>query len=513
MEKPQIQEFHATGDDSDVLAHLCASLPRLPSVLRYYDEFDDTIRSVRNPEDQAIFELLFGGSRTRLDFARLGPECGFIFKHVFAFILSQDLSVRTAVAYLASVHHLTPADVTALVGAGPTRIGPVWKALRACALPTGAYLAAKYVLHLLCAYRLHGWSNDYVVYISTALPLPAKDKYAGVRSGDVFLSADEEARIVRHLDDVVERLTQGDPTRPAQNELADAGMLLCSYQFAMRPIQIAMLDVRHVRIWNDEVSGHPTVHLTFHMAKQRGSGKRIPITRRVKTEWAPLFVQWKARLDAEGITGSAKFFQVESSREVGNRISALVRMLLCSDDVGTATDLRHTAAQRLVDAGASHEELAEFLGHAQTNTGLVYYATSASHAERINRALGASAVYQRVAKIAHDRFISPEELAQLKGEQQIAAVPHGIPIAGIGGCTSGQPACPYNPVTSCYGCRKFMPVHDKALHERVLADMRGVVLFFDRSSRGDTRSPAYLQLQRTITEIQAVITEIEERQA
>ena len=35
------------------------------------------------------------------------------------------------------------------------------------------------------------------------------------------------------------------------------------------------------------------------------------------------------------------------------------------------------------------------------------------------------------------------------------------------------------------------------------------VIFFDQSSRGDTRSPAYLQLQRTIAEIQTVIEELE----
>ena len=513
MDKVHSQELYAVDTSNDVLTRLCAALPRLPSVLRYYDEFDDVVRSIRNPENQASFELFLNGTRTLLDFARNGYECSFVYKHVFAFILAQNISVVTLANRLSAARYLTPIDVAALVDAGPTRIGPVWKALRARVLPTSTYVASKYVLQLLCAHRLNGWSNDYLAYLSTALPLPAEDKYAGVRSGDVFLSADEEALIIRHLDQIAGQLTQDNAIRPTPRELADAGMLLCAYQFAMRPIQIAMLDVRHVRIWNDEVSGYPTIHLTFHMAKQRGNGKRVAMTRRVKTEWASLFVQWKAHLDAEGVAGSERFFQVESSWEVGNRIAVLVRALLDSDDIGTATDLRHTAAQRLVDAGASHEELAEFLGHAQTNTGLVYCAASASHAERINRALGASEVYQRVAKIAHDRFISPEELAHLKGEQQIAAVPHGIPIAGIGGCTSGQPACPYNPVTSCYGCRKFMPVHDKALHERVLADMRGVVLFFDRSSRGDTRSPAYLQLQRTIAEIQAVITEIEESEA
>ena len=54
-----------------------------------------------------------------------------------------------------------------------------------------------------------------------------------------------------------------------------------------------------------------------------------------------------------------------------------------------------------------------------------------------------------------------------------------------------------------------MPLHDKAIHESVLASMREVVVFFVRSSRGETQSPAYLQLQRTIAEIQTVINELE----
>ena len=33
--------------------------------------------------------------------------------------------------------------------------------------------------------------------------------------------------------------------------VCDTGMLLCAYQFAMRPIQIAMLSMRNVRIWSD----------------------------------------------------------------------------------------------------------------------------------------------------------------------------------------------------------------------------------------------------------------------
>jgi hypothetical protein len=54
-----------------------------------------------------------------------------------------------------------------------------------------------------------------------------------------------------------------------------------------------------------------------------------------------------------------------------------------------------------------------------------------------------------------------------------------------------------------------MPVHDKAVHERVLVDFRSVVTLFQQSSRGDANSPAYLQLQRTINDVKVVIDELE----
>jgi len=198
---------------------------------------------------------------------------------------------------------------------------------------------------------------------------------------------------------------------------------------------------------------------------------------------------------------------VESAQEVTHIIIEATGKLLPIPR--SATELRHTAAQRLVDAGASQEELAEFMGHSDLRTGLVYFQTSPNQAERVNSALGISEIYQQVAKIAHDRFIDHDELSALKGEQQIGAAPHGIPIAGIGGCAIGQPVCPSNPVTACYGCRKFMPLHDAETHKRVLADFRGVVKFFSEASKGDFNSPAYVQLKRTISSVQSIIAEIE----
>ena len=507
---PAQPKLFATELASDgVIDQVLAALPSLPPLIRYYDDFDDKLYSIRDPALQDDFELVIQGRKIRLDFTRFARDYGLLLKHTFLFLLGENLTVSTAANYVIAASHLGRDDIVAIIQAGPLRIGAAWARLRAREMPLATSILVKALLRLLCRHRQGGWSDAYESYIRSTLPLPSHVSHAGVVSGDAFLSTDEEAVIVRYLDDIVVALDSAATVPISQENVRDAAMLLCAYQFAMRPIQIAMLNMRNVRIWSDDNGKTSTVHLTFHMAKQRTQSARHPLTRRVKREWAPIFVALRAHHRAAGTSDDAHFFAVQSAYDAGARIATLVRKLIGSDEHGNATDLRHTAAQRLVDAGASHEELAEFMGHSSTQTSLVYYATSASHAERVNRALGASDVYKRVARIAHDRFISVEELAHLKGDQQIAAVPHGVPIAGIGGCSSGQPACPYNPVTSCYGCRKFMPLHDKTIHGRVLVNMRDVVLFFERSSRGDVSSPAYMQLQRTIAEIQAVIAELE----
>lgn len=490
-----------------LLESMVTTLPELPPIIRYYDDFEDKPRSISEVRQADVFGLHINGRMFRLDLGRYPAAYSALQKHLLVFLLGEDLHISTCFNVLSAAMHLDANDIERLVAAGPTGISTVWMTLRARQLVVHAYRFVKAVLRLLCRHRLHGWSESYLTYVSTALPGPSLDSYAGVRSGDVFLTADEEAAIVRYLDDASTLVKTEGQSSLAYEELCDAAMVLCSYQFAMRPIQIAMLARRDIRIWEAEPGADPAVHVTFLMVKQRGKLRKRPMVRRVKQEWAVLFVALVEYADTLHYEASDRVFGVDSNHEAGSRIARRVERLIGDD--ACAMDLRHTAAQRLVDAGASHEELAEFMGHSHVQTGLVYFATSASHAERVNRALGASDIYRRVAKIAHDRFISSEALAQLKGDQQIAGVPHGIPIAGIGGCTSGQPACPYNPVTSCYGCRKFMPLHDKSMHENVLASMREVVVFFEQSSRGDTRSPTYLQLQRTIAEIQTVIDELE----
>lgn len=486
---------------------IVAQLPPLPPVIRYYDDFDDKQRSIRDPATTTYFSIHIDGRVVKVGFDHLPEQLALLIKHVFLYLLGEGLAPSSASKYASGSKAIGEAEIVRLLGVAPTGIGSFWASFFARDLPAEAYACAKSILRLLCKYRLNQWADSYHGVIS-ALPLPFNDKYAVVRSGEAFLSVDDEAAVVRFLD---EATIQAEGSALALTDAQDAAMLLCAYQFGMRPVQIAMLTFRDVKVRRESVDMLASVYLTFRMAKQRSSSAGKPLLRRVKREWTPLFVEIERRFQVDGDDAGARVFGATSANEASRRISSLLRDLL---ELGaTAVNLRHTAAQRLVDAGASHEELAEFLGHSDTTTALVYYETSANQAERVNKALGISEIYQRVARIAHDHFIGPEELAELKESQQIGGAPHGVPIAGIGGCTSGQTACPYNPILSCYGCRKFMPIHDVKMHSKVLSDFRGVARFFHDSSRGDAASPAYLQLERTIAEVQAVVAELEGSQS
>ncbi|MCA4131146.1 site-specific integrase, partial [Pseudomonas aeruginosa] len=166
--------------------------------------------------------------------------------------------------------------------------------------------------------------------------------------------------------------------------------------------------------------------------------------------------------------------------------------------------------QRLVDAGASQVELAEFMGHSYADTGLVYFDASPAQADRVNKALALSPIYTNIADVARTRTIDKNKLLHLSPDHQIGAVPHGIPIAGIGACNLGQSLCSKNPVLSCYSCRRFMAVTDTAIHREVLDSLRPVVRFFYDESRGEIASPAYMQLRKTLESIQAVIADLDE---
>ena len=64
-------------------------------------------------------------------------------------------------------------------------------------------------------------------------------------------------------------------------------------------------------------------------------------------------------------------------------------------------------------------------------------------------------------------------------------------VAGVGPCKAGQSSCAYNPVTSCYGCPKFMPSLDRESHVEAIEGMRDQVrLYLKQGISDETPLPA-----------------------
>jgi integrase len=401
-----------------------AWLPSLPATIRYYDDFCDRYRAIVDPDRNDTWVVEFDGAHSQLDFKRWDICIRPLVKSWCAHLLCvlSPASVRYYLDGLRAIPpEILPNVLCELVLAKPTNIRSFWNLLKARGLSYGAITTLKSLLHYLCAATIAGWGPEWHDLVSQ-LPLPQKDKYASIRIGDVFLTVPEESAIIKGIDEVTERVIKRGCAISTE-QLCSTALLACNYQYGMRPKQIAMLRMRDVQTWNDGTDQFPAVHLTFTMIKQRWAKRVLPLVRRVKREWSPIFVVLYARAQAEGKSGDESFFGL-TPHQVATSIADRLEFILGKRR--TATELRHSAAQRLVDAGATEEELAAFMGHTDLDTGLVYFRSSVSQAQRVNRALGLSPVYQRITRIAHNRFISSQELAELKGEQQLGGVPHGI---------------------------------------------------------------------------------------
>lgn len=370
---------------------LSINVPELPAVIRYYDDFTDNLCSIQRPCEADIWPLSVSGSIKPIDFKDFSTEIRPLIKHWCGALL-QTHAVATVHIKFYGLRSVRDDDLRILVTSTPHSIRQVWQLLMSRAYGATAMTSLKSVLHHYCQFGIGDWSPQYSDFLST-LSLPAVDKYATVRRGDVFLSVDEEAVLVAHFDQISHKVVQT-PGLISDNALRATAILICSFQFGLRPKQIGMLQFRDVRIWPEAGADYPSVHLTFKMVKQRSATKALPLPRKIKREWGPIFIELHTRAVQSEMAATDHFFGVSSARETGVMITRLTGTLL--PEPRCATELRHTAAQRLVDAGANQEELAEYLGHSDIESGLVYFQTSANQAERVNKAMGISAIYQQV---------------------------------------------------------------------------------------------------------------------
>lgn len=78
--------------NDDVLQRLYAASPKLPPIIRYYDDLDDKLRSIAEPVKQFLFELHLSALRRASIFraSTLGPNC---FLSIYSYSSSAPIAV------------------------------------------------------------------------------------------------------------------------------------------------------------------------------------------------------------------------------------------------------------------------------------------------------------------------------------------------------------------------------------------------------------------------------------
>lgn len=488
--------------------NLLRGLPALPSIVRYLDEYDDTIRSVRTADAQ--WSIKFDTASLKIDFRRFETDELVLFsKHFFAFaLLRASCSTVKQMYYGIQDFFDANAKIYDAICLQPYALAEYWnRHVVATNRPQEQAIAVKWLFYFMCDMAVGHFNSSYKDVVKS-LPFTWIAHYKGIANGEDILTVAQECDIVHHLDAVTEVAVRN-PADLADETLTKACLLCISYQHALRPVQICRINVEDIRFYEDN-DGEVVVHLIAYRAKKRDANEKSPFVVKIKADWTPLFAEYLLRRKLGPVwqkcgDAGGKLFSL-SRMAIVNAIGDVVEEV--TGERRTATILRHTAAQRMADGGASVEEVAEFLGHSDLDTCLIYFEASPTQAELVNRAMALSPIYSRIAEVIATGVIDKAALVGLPADQQIGGIPHGVPIAGIGACSLGQALCAKNPVLSCYGCRKFVPVSDEDIHRQVLADLRGVVQFFFDEARGGIQSQSYRQLASTLEAIQSVINSV-----
>lgn len=459
------------------------------------DDFNDKFHTFGELESDA-WEVFFDGASARIAFPSSMQDQISLLKAVAADLIVSR-SARTAASYfsaLRSVDESTLLDVLRSIGEDdPSAFLGKWVSRYHRALEMRSARAIRYILHCACKWNYGAWHKAESALVR-ALPGYSFSKYKSAQEDSCFVPILAQSQIVDFIDEVARQARQ---RKVSRDELIHTAILALAFQYGLRRGQIARLGIDDVVSNSEKI-----VHIRVRLLKQRGQARARTVVRSVQDGWTPIFL---ALLQDPAGGAGEKFFG-KRPYEISDLVKRLAAELTGS--AYSTRDFRHTAAQRLVDSGASREEVTDFLGHSDHTAADVYFAASPKQADLVDAALGKSTIYGKIAEVARTKSISVIDLASRPDDEQITGMPHGIPISGIGACAAGQSLCQRNPVVACYTCHKFLAVEDPSLHQQVLSDLQSVVGQFDQPTRIDRVSPAMLQLRTTLEAVSAVVSQM-----
>lgn len=482
-----------------------SALPALPTSYRYHDDYRDVFHTLNNLDLNDQWKVQLESSVAIFNFENHNANFKFLLKHWALDLLSYFRLTTTCnywTSFEALVEILGANFIIELVTSPPHSVQQKWKLDWMLRISHQQGVSLKCFIRFLCKFNVGQWSPKYVDFVRQ-FPIPPQDRHRNVRSGECFIPTSDQGKIIQHFDSICERISMNVDSVDFET-LRAAAISLIAFQYAFRPSSISRMKMEDVIVYDTGA-----VHVRLMLVKKRTNDDRRQVTRKIKREWSSIFIEYKKHRQLVRFKENVPERSLFGKTNAEISVSIVKHMKSVTGRPWSANDLRHTAAQRLADGGASHESIAEFMGHSSVRSADVYIESTPSQAERVNQALAISPIYSSVAEIAFTKKIDKQKLLALAHDFQIGGMPHGIPIAGIGACDSGQSMCTKNPVLSCYTCRKFLPVSDAKVHRDVVSSLRPVVSYFYEHSRGHLETPAYTQLRLLLSQAQSVADEIE----
>ncbi|GJH18127.1 site-specific integrase [Caballeronia novacaledonica] len=467
------------------------NLPHLPKVVSYYDKIQDQTFTINPEMDEWGF--WYNGLHLILDFTRLERALVPLLKCACV----HYIVTKGTTAEISKVSRLYGKALSGLLESPLTDVKTWWAAHPEFTQRSSCSMPLRVLLNYCISARLGHWALG-SQSMTRRLPTNGVEHHRISNRSEV-ISAFDQAKVTRLLD-AKSRCAR----ELKRTELSVLVSLAWSFQYGMRPIQQVAVRQSNVRLYYD-AKNVKQAHLVFHKAKQRSEHVE-PLVRQMKPEWVPLLEALIRHAESTG-QQNPSVLQYANASYLTNRLTAYLRGegLTISP---TPYSFRHTAAQLMADAGKPRELIQEFLGHSTKNSAKAYVQASTNQSEMLNTALGASTLYRNVESIATGRFASIADIEAADEDQQVSGFAGGRAIAGLGICQSGQPSCSYNPVSSCYGCDRFIPSANRAIHEEALAGLREQVILFEHSSRGSTDAPPFYQLTRPISVIQHTLEQL-----
>ena len=463
-------------------------LPEFPPVVRYYDDFDRRYRTLMTPSTD-VWSIFSNGDCIELNFEIIDASFRDLIKLVFFDSLT-GIATTSVVSFYNVLRATNPSLLNDIfecaVSKSPPEFVRAWSKSYLIKLTRHEGVAVRHVLHWLARWEIAHWRQA-DGHLIRQLPGHAIEKYKSVRDGEAGIDPRVASKVAEHLDRLAGS-TQLD--RCPDRDVLSACVLALCMQHGLRRRQIALLRSEDLI----SVEGK-SLHIRITHIKQRNENVGRTERRRIHEAWVPLFREWQKRSNSAALFG------------LPDEITNIVRTtsLAITGTTLTPQAFRHQGAQRLVDGGFSRETVSAYLGHTDVTAANYYFEGSPTQNDLVNAALGKSDVYRAVAAARRGDMITVRELLKMPSDNQIAGIPHGVPIAGIGACQSGQSLCTRNPVIACYTCHKFLPLRDSSVHQDVKSKLETVVRGFSQPSSLQPVSPAMMQLRVTMDAIQNVI--------